>query len=275
MHAPVPDVGTSASTRDAVLPTRSEEPSTTTLPTRVSFDGEAGRLSAVWHPRPTTAPVVVLVHGYASKAVDLWPVAPTFAAAGWHVLALDLRGHGESDPSTTRPRPPALARDVDAAVDWLHGRDDVTSVGLLGHSMGGSTVILSASGRDDVAAVVTVAAVADPTLTRIAVWPAWVSRQLLRTMGRRHGIDPSATFAVNRLPHVAAPVLLLHGTRDRVVPIRHLDALQAADPARSVLRVPGAGHRSIDAFVGRMQTVIDFLGPELAGYPTVPGQQSV
>lgn len=229
------------------------------LPDRVSLPGAAGALSAFWLPRPGPAPAVLLVHGYASEAADLLPVAPVFADAGWHVMALDLRGHGASDAPATREGPPALARDVDAAVDWLQARDDVTSVALLGHSMGGSTAILSASDRDDVAAVVTVAAVADPTLTRIGWWPAWSSRLVLGLVARRHDVDPRETFAVSRLPEVEAPVMLLHGTRDRIVPIRHLEAFHEADPTRPALRIPGAGHRSIDAFVDQMEDVLAFL----------------
>lgn len=226
---------------------------------QVSIRGSAGRLAGHWVAGDGPAPAVLLVHGYASKGADLLPVAPRLREAGWHVLAIDLRGHGGSESDGERPAPPALATDVHAAVDWLHARDDVTSVVLLGHSMGGSTAILAASERDDLAAVVTVAAVADPTLSRIGFWPAWTSKAVLKLVARRHDVDPSRTFAVNRLPEVAAPVMLVHGTRDRIVPVRHLDALAAADPSRPIVRVDGAGHRSIDRFVDGLGDVLAFL----------------
>lgn len=233
---------------------------------RVSLPGPAGRLSAWWldatdadeHGTVST-PMVLAVHGYASSGEDLMPIAPDLAAAGYIVMALDLRGHGDSDRGEGRPTPPDLAADVHAAVDWLRHCNSDGPIVLLGHSMGGSTVVQVASDRHDIAAVVTVAAVADPTLTRIGFWPAFVSRGLLATMARRRNVDPSHTFAVNRLGHVRAPVLLVHGTADQIVPIRHLDAFLAEVPATRSLRIDGAGHRSIDRYRGAIPAILDFL----------------
>jgi pimeloyl-ACP methyl ester carboxylesterase len=52
------------------------------------------------HPTPDpidpTRPSVVLLHGLTASARTWWRVAPAVAAAGWQVLALDLRCHGAS-----------------------------------------------------------------------------------------------------------------------------------------------------------------------------------
>lgn len=231
---------------------------------RVALPGPVGPLSAWWYEADGPAPAVVLVHGYASKADDLRPVGPPLHATGRHVLVLDLRGHGESVGDGRRAGPPELAGDVHAAVDWLVARDDVTGVELLGHSMGGSIATIVAADRPDVDALVTVAAVADPTLTRIGFWPAWISKVLLRGVARKYDVDPTATFAVNRLAAVVAPALLLHGTRDRIVPARHLEAFRVADPSRTYVRLDGAGHRSIDRFIEELPRVVAFLDHTVA-----------
>jgi pimeloyl-ACP methyl ester carboxylesterase len=76
---------------------------------------------------------LLLVHGFGGAAVDFEWHLDELAAAGWHVVAPDLRGHGASG------RPPAgytfdhLAGDVVGLADSL-GWDRFA---LLGHSMGG------------------------------------------------------------------------------------------------------------------------------------------
>lgn len=67
-------------------------------------------------------PTVVLVHGFASSARDNWVNTGwvrDLTRAGYHVLAVDQRGHGLSDkphdPAAYRPR--ALAADIEAVLD--------------------------------------------------------------------------------------------------------------------------------------------------------------
>jgi len=64
-------------------------------------------------------PVVVLVHGVAASTATWWRVGPALAERGYHVLAVDLPGHGAS-PRMDRPFTLAdladdLWRTVDAA----------------------------------------------------------------------------------------------------------------------------------------------------------------
>lgn len=222
------------------------------------------RLHAWWVPAgPGPAPVVLLVHGLASHAGDLLPLAPLLHGAGFHVLLLDLRGHGRSEHPGDRPRPPHLVDDVATAITWVRRRDDVRGIGLVGHSIGGSVALQAAAGDTRIAAVVAVAAVADPTLSRIGWWPAWVSRVLLATIARREGIDPTRTFAVRRIRDVRARVLLVHGESDRVIPVVHAHALRRARPDAELVLVPDAGHASFDAFAPAMERALDFLGGAL------------
>lgn len=220
-------------------------------------------LHAWWIERPdadgTPAPTVLVVHGYASHSGDLLPAARLLHDAGLNVLLIDLRGHGRSETPPSFVPPPMLSGDVGVALDWLHDRSDVDGVALLGHSMGGMIAVLAAAERADVAAVVTVSAVADPTLGRIAFWPGFVNRAFLSAVGRRRGVDPDRLFAINRIGDVEAPVLLIHGGSDRVVPVAHSHALKAARPDAELIVVPGAGHTQLDRFAPAFRTAIRFL----------------
>jgi pimeloyl-ACP methyl ester carboxylesterase len=86
-------------------------------------------------------PVVLLLHGFLEHA-HVWDrVAPTIAAGGYRVLALDWRGHGDSEwvgPGGYYHFADYVA-DLGALVRHFGGR-----AALVAHSMGGNAAILYA-----------------------------------------------------------------------------------------------------------------------------------
>jgi pimeloyl-ACP methyl ester carboxylesterase len=81
---------------------------------------------------------VLLVHGGRFTKESWAPQAPILVAAGFEVLAIDLRGHGQSHgPGEADPSDAQLALDVLAAVRYLHGHGAKT-VSIVGGSMGGA-----------------------------------------------------------------------------------------------------------------------------------------
>jgi pimeloyl-ACP methyl ester carboxylesterase len=89
-------------------------------------------------------PGLVLVHGGAAHAHWWTPLAPMFMGK-WHVVALDLSGHGDSGRRSTYSHQ-AWAREVMAVVD------DAAFPGppvLVGHSLGGMVTIQTASDFGD------------------------------------------------------------------------------------------------------------------------------
>jgi len=56
-------------------------------------------------------------------------------------------------------------------------------------------------------------------------------------------LPPAADDPIGALAHIRLPLLYVHGSADRVVPVSHTDALAAATPGpHAVLRVDGAQH---------------------------------
>lgn len=98
------------------------------------------------------APGLVLVHGGAAHA-RWWDHLAPFLASGYHVLALDLSGHGDSD-RRERYHPETWAHEVMAVAQ------DAGVPGppvLVGHSMGGFVSIVAAARYgDDLAGAVIV-----------------------------------------------------------------------------------------------------------------------
>jgi pimeloyl-ACP methyl ester carboxylesterase len=116
------------------------------LPTRVAAALErpsAGRDSSVraadihferveWGER--NDPPVVLVHGVTSNAAAWWRIGPALAAAGYHVVALSLPGHGGTGSWRRRHRFLETAEDL-AAFVAAAGLDG-TNLRVVGHSWG-------------------------------------------------------------------------------------------------------------------------------------------
>lgn len=85
------------------------------------------------HDMPGDGPPVVLVHGWCCDRSYFAPQAAHFVAQGRRVLAVDLRGHGESD----KPHQPYPIGGFADDVAWLVERLGVAKPLVIGHSMGG------------------------------------------------------------------------------------------------------------------------------------------
>ena len=97
-----------------------------------------------WRPAVRTGRTVLLLHGFLDAAGSWDLVAPGLAEAGYEVLALDLRGHGDGhrvDPHDYYHFPDYLL-DVDRLV---RGEPALAApFVLVGHSMGGMVATLFA-----------------------------------------------------------------------------------------------------------------------------------
>jgi pimeloyl-ACP methyl ester carboxylesterase len=189
------------------------------------------------------------------------PLAEYLHQAGFHSLFLDARNHGHSEHDTFVSMP-RFAEDLEAAADWLAAHELVTSIGVIGHSVGAGAAILSASRSSRYAAVVSVSSFAHPgemmreQMSRI---PSPLLTTLLEAIQRTIGYR-FETFAPRyRLPQVRVPVMLVHGDSDPVVPISDLEELAAVRPDADVLVVPEGGHSDLAPFEPYVDQITSFL----------------
>ncbi len=89
-------------------------------------------------------PPALLVHGLAGHAEE-WAETAAWLRESRHVFALDLRGHGHSEPRPTDVSPRALREDVCFALEQVGGEPAL----LLGQSLGGRIAILAAAARPE------------------------------------------------------------------------------------------------------------------------------
>lgn len=155
-----------ATTTSAVALQPLEQPATrcgtaTTKATLVRFQAaDATSLNGVL---VGTGPAgVVLVHQYPSDLCDFWPFADYLARRGLRAFAIDLRCFGRSACPEGEAKD-RVVDDVDAAAAELRRRG-VTSVALVGASMGGSAVLIAGTRvKPPVVAVVSLSGEPDPT----------------------------------------------------------------------------------------------------------------
>jgi len=105
--------------------------------TVTTADGVA--LPAWWMPAAGATKAIVFVHGHGGSRNEGLRFAPALHAAGYHLLALELRrNHGQYASMGYHER-----KDVRAAVDWVLQQKGVQGVALMGFSMGAATSILA------------------------------------------------------------------------------------------------------------------------------------
>jgi pimeloyl-ACP methyl ester carboxylesterase len=212
------------------------------------------------------APTVIVLHGRRGNAELMLPMALPFDRAGMNVLLVDTRNHGRSDADgfSSMPR---FAEDVGRAADWLKTQSwgNGTLV-LLGHSVGAGAVLLEASRRDDIAAVISVAAFAHPQwmmrrYLRCRRFPKVLITGMLRYVEWVIGHPFDEVAPMNTVCRVRAPVLLVHGERDATVPLSDAYAIRDHCPDRALrlLVIPDAGHDTVDLVETHGRELLDFL----------------
>ncbi|HSB71734.1 MAG TPA: alpha/beta fold hydrolase [Candidatus Methylomirabilis sp.] len=234
------------------------------------------RLSgALWTPaRPDwRRPALLLVHGYAGNFYEAWPpLARPLAARGFPVLALNMRDHDRT-PQTSRFEDNRL--DIEAGIRTLaeRGADRVV---LVGQSLGTNRVLfyqaetqdprvrdvilmappgnllewnIRSSGRERALAVLAEAEQRvregkGDEVMQVDLGPLgtalYSARHILSLRGPETRSDPFQNIA-----RVRAPILILHGTADRLADPAVSTRLAAAATAAQSVQVhilPGLDH---------------------------------
>ncbi len=113
----------------------------------IPLDDAEGALVAVAEWQPRAAPVIVVIHGVAGSSDDGYVVraARALGRRGWHVLRLNQRGSGRGVGRAARLYHAGLGTDVAVVRRFLEARADVTTVGVLGFSLGGHVALSHAA----------------------------------------------------------------------------------------------------------------------------------
>ncbi len=200
------------------------------------------------------APVILYLHGNGGHVAYRAERARRFAEFGWGALFVQWRGYGANPGS---PSEDGLAADAQAGLRALRDAGIAPArIVLWGESLGsGVAVRLAAEQPDAVGAVILESPYTSLLDLAHRHYPLLPSRLLLR----------DRYDSLSRIGAVRAPVLILHGARDTLVPPEMGRRLQAAATAPAELHeLPQAGHDDIAAW-GGLEEAAAFLGRRLRG----------
>ena len=224
------------------------------------------RLTAWWMPngKPARAPVVIL-HGLGASKAHMIDYILFAQEQGNPTLAIDFRGHGESDPSLT-----SIgfyeSRDAIAAMQFVREKGAGDPV-LWGTSMGAVSALLAAA-RDGSAAGIIADAPFDTyrnTVLHHAKLFYGLSEFPLITLAMPM-IESRARFRVDEVDclraaeQIQAPMLLLAGEEDARMPPTMVRTIydRAAGP-KEFWVIPGEGHENRNFGNEFREKIADFL----------------
>jgi len=210
-----------------------------------------------WLFRPAFAngKAVLLMHETGGTRLNVMAHVPWLLEKGYICLAADGRGHGSSGGLLVTA---GLLEGPDV-VRWagfLQEQVGVRAIYGLGHSLGASSLIHGLALAAKLRAVVADSVGADmpsryrlladriglsPGVVRPVLWlfiePAIWNARL------RHGVDLEKISPIADIRQVRAPVLLIHGTRDEMIPVEQARRMHEANPQwTEVWEVQGANH---------------------------------
>lgn len=178
---------------------------------------------------------VVLVHDKGRSSADWGPFAEKLASQGFHVVAVDLRGHGASKPPDTLGEAdwPKTPQDVAAAVAHLKGKG-ATKIALLGAGFGANAALAAAA--DDVG----------------------VTNLVLLSPGLNiNGVTVGAAME----KYGARPVLLVASAEDAYAArsVNYLDGKAAGAKHLEILSDAGSGAKMLNRDAGLENTLLSWL----------------
>lgn len=207
----------------------------------VFFTSAGARLHGWWLPAAGAARgTVVHLHGNAANVSNHVPQVAWLPSGGLNVLTFDYRGFGFSEGA---PSLDGVVADARAAIAEARRRRPGLPIVLLGQSLGGATAVrvMADESGNDIRLLVVDSAFAsyrgiarDATRGSVLALVAPVAALTLPAQAQ----DPESAIA-----RVRVPVLLLHGSDDRIIPVEHGERLYAAaNSPKEWIRIDGIGH---------------------------------
>jgi uncharacterized protein len=196
----------------------------------------------------TTTPkkgIVLYFHGNMRNVERYAPFTEPFTRSGYEVWMVDYPGYGKS---TGKRSEQVLYQDALFVYQHAVGEEQPSHIIIYGRSIGTGVASYLAAHR--------------PCRQLVLETPYYNIDALARHYFPIYPVMPLTkySFPINRcLPRVPAPVTLLHGTDDEIVPYRHSVRLKKENPKITLITVPKGKHNNLHDFSAFQQALQQLL----------------
>ncbi len=209
-----------------------------------------------WYAPPQgDKPVLVMFHGNAGNISDRAFKQDFFAQHGYGFLLAEYRGYGRTKG---RPSEEGFYSDARAAMTWLEKTQKIgpSRIILYGESIGtGAASEMAIEFKNTKALVLEAPLTTMPDVTK-SVYP-WLTPVSYLTLDRYDNLSKAPFFEM--------PVLVVHGSKDNVIPVEQGKKLFAAvgTAHKKLVILEGGSHNDLAEFglLAEIQKFIDQLPP--------------
>lgn len=203
-----------------------------------------------WYVPPRDGAVIIILHGLGSNRAGVLPHARMLMAQGYGVLMMDMRAHGLSEGEMFVDGWHAPL-DIDAMVEYLQERPEVTHIGAMGMSAGAIAILHGAAENETIEALVAdgagVAATDDlldpltphPAIAWLLVPDYWMS---YRFMALFSGVQPAPAIREQVKRIAPRPMLFIAGAESMWEAELAAKYVASAGDSAEVWVIPDAGH---------------------------------
>lgn len=228
----------------------------------VTLSGGEGQLHAWWLPAKGKAEGTVLfLHGNAENISTHIASVYWLPAQNYNVLLLDYRGYGRSQGV---PTVAGALEDINSAMQHLLQRKDVDPgrIVVLGQSLGGALSIYYVAHspyRANIKALIVESPFSSyRDIAREKLDAVWLTWPLQWPLSFTIDDDYSPLPAVAQLSPI--PLLLIHGDKDRIIPLHHGEKLfAAAGQPKAFWRVPEGEHIAAFRRINYREQLVQYL----------------
>ncbi|MGB8314609.1 MAG: alpha/beta fold hydrolase [Aestuariivirga sp.] len=198
------------------------------IETLATPDGE--NITLWYAPAKPGMPTILYFHGNAGEMGDRPLRFNYYQSRGFGVAYLSYRGYGDSSGSPTEQ---GLIADATAAYRWLGAKDQAPAkIALLGESLGSGVAVQLAASHMVGAVALEAPYTSTADVAARIYW--WLPVHILMKDQYR---------SIDFIAAVKAPLLIIHGDRDTLVPLEFGKRLfAAANEPKEMEIVPGFGH---------------------------------
>jgi uncharacterized protein len=204
--------------------------------------GQAGaapvKLHGLWLAQAQPgAPVMLYLHGARWDVRSSAQRMRRMHELGFAVLGIDYRGFGRSTPAL--PSEASAHEDALAAWQWLAAQHPQSKRYLFGHSLGSAIAVRVAGDIDDAAGLIVEAGF--PSIPEVVKTMPWGWLPLAPLITQRFD-------AGTQIERVKAPLLVVHGSEDRLIqPTLGRALYERAHAPKRFLLVEGGSHHNTNA----------------------------